>query len=76
MIGQDNYKYLVYAVRSEDRTISVYEFGDYNCVYVEIELGGAFYVGALANQSHDTWYIRRMWNSIQAEPDYDLVGNL
>ena len=76
MIGPDNYRYLIYAVRTDDSTISRYEFGDWNCVYVEIEVGGAFYVGALVNQDGDTEYIREMWEMLQAEPKYDLVGNL
>ena len=76
MIGTNNYKYLIYAVRSDFRTIPIDEFLEPDADYVEIEVGETYVIGSLVNERRNTDFIREVWAMLQAEPKYDLVGNV
>ena len=76
MIGTDNYKYLIYAVLKDDRTIDRGEFDDADADYVEIEVGGTYVIGSLVNERRNTDFIREVWAMLEAEPKYDLVGDV
>ena len=76
MIGTDNYKYLVYAVRSDFRIFPIGEFLDPDADYVELEVGETYVIGSLVNERRNTDFIREVWAMLQAEPKYDLVGNV
>ena len=75
MIGRDHFRYLVYAVRKTDRTISRREFLEGDERYVEIEVGKTFIVGALVDESRTKEFLREMLARVRAEPKYDLVGD-
>ena len=58
-VGKDHYKYLVYAVRTVDRTIPVAEFNGIDADYVEIEVGDRVIIGALLDVSLTKDFLRQ-----------------
>ena len=70
--GLDN-GYLVYAVRSTDRTFSRTYFLEYDLDYVEAEVGGAFIVGVFVDDSMSKWAVKELMPILRAMPKYDLV---
>ena len=51
----------------------VVRFGSYD---VELEVGETYVIGSLVNERRNTDFIREVWAMLQAEPKYDLVGNV